>query len=71
MIFAPTPISVDFFILPTSTTLLDVEMTSLFIQIDRSLAAIAPDDALMCLIDFDLHKKHQPPTDRVAWFTPP
>jgi len=46
MIFAPTPISVDFFILPTSTTLLDVEMTALVIQINRSLAAIAPDDGL-------------------------
>jgi hypothetical protein len=61
LVFAPAPVGVDFLVLPTSATLLDVEVVALVIQVHRTFAAIAPDDGLKSSVDFDLHG-----TDRLA-----
>jgi hypothetical protein len=53
LIFAPTPVGINFFVLPASATLLDVKVIALIVLVDRALAAIAPDNGLMRPINFD------------------
>ena len=49
VILTPTPIRIDFLVLPASAALLGVKVVAFVVQVDCALAAVTPDDILMRL----------------------
>ena len=54
-IFAPSPVTINFFIFPATAALFLMKVRAFVIEIYCALAAITPNDREVRFIDFDLH----------------